>query len=186
MTEYIRTYTGIEFPVKNQQVHHICSEDIVHALPKICRFNGHVKRFYSVAQHSILINSISSSSIDFDEDISDACLLHDFAETYICDLPSPFKSCLEEYVELEERLHDLVYERYNCPRMKDDVSFYDKVCLHIEKKDLTRLPEGYSSPYAFVLHRKPRFATRHVPQFYVRYKLRKLLKNLCKRRGVEY
>ncbi|MFC4230551.1 hypothetical protein ACFOW1_01525 [Parasediminibacterium paludis] len=48
----IRTYTGLYMNVFDPTPEMICIEDIAHALSHQCRFSGHTKQFYSVAQHS--------------------------------------------------------------------------------------------------------------------------------------
>ena len=53
MSEYITTYTGKHFEPTNPNPELIRIEDIAHALSIICRGNGHVQYFYSVAQHSL-------------------------------------------------------------------------------------------------------------------------------------
>lgn len=86
---HIRTFTGKKFYFLDIKPDDICIEDIAHALSNICRYNGHCKNFYSVAEHSIRCCERGSDWL---------CkiwgLLHDAAEAYIGDLVSPFKGRL--------------------------------------------------------------------------------------------
>lgn len=53
MTSYIRTYTGVRFVPTEPEKEKIEIKDIAHALPMLCRGNGHVKTFWSVGEHCI-------------------------------------------------------------------------------------------------------------------------------------
>lgn len=50
---YITTYTGKHFDPIQPEPGLFDLTDISHALSLLCRGNGHMKHFYSVAQHSI-------------------------------------------------------------------------------------------------------------------------------------
>lgn len=85
---YIVTYTGKVFEFLNPKPEMVCIEDIAHALANTCRYTGHVKQFYSVAQHCVLI---ANADLPGDPLVR---LLHDSAEAYIGDLASPWKRLL--------------------------------------------------------------------------------------------
>lgn len=50
----VRTFSGIYVNVINPTVDMFTIDDIAHALSNQCRFNGHLPKFYSVAQHSVM------------------------------------------------------------------------------------------------------------------------------------
>uniref|UniRef100_A0A6M3KDF5 HD domain-containing protein n=1 Tax=viral metagenome TaxID=1070528 RepID=A0A6M3KDF5_9ZZZZ len=84
----IVTYTGKVFEFLNPKPEMVCIEDIAHALANMCRYTGHVKQFYSVAQHSVLM---ANADLPGDPLVR---LLHDSAEVYIGDMASPWKGLL--------------------------------------------------------------------------------------------
>ena len=73
--------------------------DIAHALSHVCRFNGHTHRFYSVAEHCILVASLLDDPKD-----KLAAMLHDASEAYLTDLTRPVKYRMEKYLDVEFHL----------------------------------------------------------------------------------
>ena len=111
MTNYITTYTGKHFVPTYPDPKLICIEDIAHALSLICRGNGHIKTFWSVGQHCINCAK-EARARGLSDRMSLACLLHDASECYMSDIPRPFKQELTAYREYEDRLLDMIYERF--------------------------------------------------------------------------
>ena len=91
--DWIQTFTGRAFYVLDPRPEDVDIEDIAHALSMQCRFAGHCREFYSVAQHSV-----TASWLVPPEDALWG-LLHDAAEAYVVDLPRPIKRAwqLESY-----------------------------------------------------------------------------------------
>lgn len=104
---YIETRSGIHFHFLDPKPEEINIADIGFALANQCRFNGHCHRFYSVAEHSVLVASLVP------EEYKLAALLHDASEAYLSDIPSPIKEYLPEYHELESRVQDRVFHRFD-------------------------------------------------------------------------
>ncbi len=90
MNAEIITYTGKIFDLLNPKPEMVCIEDIAHSLANQCRYTGHTKFFYTVAQHCVLM----ADNSDLPGDPLQK-LLHDAAETYISDLASPLKKLLQ-------------------------------------------------------------------------------------------
>ena len=111
MNNNITTFSGQSFNPVNPDPDTICIEDIAHALSLICRANGHVKIFWSVGQHCINCSK-EARARGLSDRLALACLLHDASECYLSDVPSPFKRELPAYKELEDRLLNMVYEKF--------------------------------------------------------------------------
>jgi 5'-deoxynucleotidase YfbR-like HD superfamily hydrolase len=130
---WIDTYTGLRFYFLKPTLKSICIEDIAHSLSLICRFGGHVNRFYSVAQHSVFVSEICPEEIAFE------CLMHDATEAYYGDMVSPLKALMPEYQKLEDKLHGIINKKFKLHL--DEVTWpYVKKCdiiaLLTEKRDL--------------------------------------------------
>jgi len=80
----IVTYTGKAFNIFKPDPKLICIEDIAHALSNICRYNGHTRNFYSVAEHCVRASYLTVGKPLIN-------LLHDSAEAYVGDMVSPHK-----------------------------------------------------------------------------------------------
>jgi hypothetical protein len=73
----------------------------------ICRFGGHCSRFYSVAEHSVLIARAAAPEHKL------WALLHDAPESYIGDKIRPLKPYLIGFSEVEKRIMRAICVRFN-------------------------------------------------------------------------
>ncbi|MBY6055354.1 hypothetical protein [Leisingera daeponensis] len=103
---WIQTATGRPFWPIDPRPEDICIEDVAHALSNLCRFTGHCKEFYSVAQHSVLVSHALPAPLKL------WGLLHDASEAYLIDVPRPIKPHLAGYEEAEARVMDAVVQAF--------------------------------------------------------------------------
>jgi hypothetical protein len=95
---------------------------------------GHVREFYSVAEHSVRV------SLACPPEHAAWGLLHDASEAYLVDLPRPLKRFSEMgrlYMEAEARVMKAVCERFGLSSEQPEiVGKLDTVLLMTEKRDL--------------------------------------------------
>lgn len=108
---YILTITGKHFDPVEPDENLIDINDIAHALSMLCRANGHFPIFYSVAQHSLACAK-EAIARGLSREIVLGCLLHDASEAYLSDVTRPVKKDLPYYLEVEERLQNLIWKRF--------------------------------------------------------------------------
>ncbi|MBR3515758.1 MAG: phosphohydrolase [Lachnospiraceae bacterium] len=108
---YITTISGKHFDPVEPEEALIDIKDIAHSLSLVCRGNGHVKHFYSVAQHSIAC-AREAQARGYSDTVVLACLLHDASEAYLSDVTRPVKKDLTYYLEVEDRLQHLIWRHF--------------------------------------------------------------------------
>lgn len=108
---YMTTYSGLHFTPVEPVTEDIRIEDIAHALSLLCRANGHIPTFFSVAQHCINC-ALEAEARGYSPRLQLACLLHDAGEAYVSDVTRPLKPYLPQYLEIEDRLLDAIWEKY--------------------------------------------------------------------------
>lgn len=84
----------------------ITIDDIVCSLSKICRYAGNTNEFYSVAQHCCHVSDACPDHMKLEG------LLHDAAETYIGDIPGPFKNMFPKIKQIEDKILNVIYKKY--------------------------------------------------------------------------
>jgi len=119
--EHIVTYKGEQFTPLDPDINQIHIEDIAHSLSLMCRANGHVDYFYSIAQHSINCAN-EAKARGHSARVQLVCLIHDASEAYISDITRPVKVYLPEYKEIEKRLQDVIYIRFLGEALSEDES----------------------------------------------------------------
>lgn len=128
---YISTFTGKHFDFINICAEDISIEDIAQGLSNECRFAGQIDSFYSVAQHSVYVSQIVPPEYALE------ALLHDAAEAYCKDLPSPLKALLPSYKAIESAVQKVITDKWNLPTALSDIVHYaDLTMLATERRDL--------------------------------------------------
>jgi len=137
---WIETNSGIRFFPFRQEENNFNIQDIAHSLSQQCRFNGHTKAFYSVAQHSVLMAKYFQHSHYKPGQILIA-LLHDAAEAYLGDIVKPIKDHMPVIQIAEYNLLNRIYSwagvhAFYTEDMRDAVKTVDVCLLHSEKQAL--------------------------------------------------
>jgi hypothetical protein len=128
---WIETFTGKEFHFLDPTHEQIDIRDIAHSLAYTCRYTGHSRKFYSVAEHSILVSYLAIDPL--------AGLLHDASEAYITDIASPIKPHLSNYKELEDMIMGRIASKFGFIYPLDpDIKDCDSTQLKTEAKHLLR------------------------------------------------
>ncbi len=144
----INAYSGLPLDPMNISAYHIQEEDIAHSLSLICRGGGHLRHFYSVAQHCLNCQA-EARARGLSRRVQLACLLHDASEAYIADLIRPVKVHLPAYQELERSIMAAVWRRFGLalsPHENGQWQQIDDCLLAWEMKRLLVGQEGRADP----------------------------------------
>lgn len=123
---YLETVTGKFINVANPLPEQIDIHDIAWGLSRMPRFAGQTitKQPYTVAQHSVLVaNLVRKLNLTINSDTIMMALLHDAAEAYIGDIPSPVKKhplIRDILKEFEYNLLSRIYARFDLPKITEE------------------------------------------------------------------
>lgn len=133
---WIQTYTRRRFDFIDLEPATINILDIAHSLATAPRFNGHLWRTYTVAEHSVRISYALEGAGR--RDIALEGLLHDAAETYTGDIVKPYKQLLgSPCKDIEDRISQAIAKRFHLqwpePEMVKDFDnrflYFEGACL---------------------------------------------------------
>jgi hypothetical protein len=129
-----QTFTGRAFWPLDPRPEDVDIHDIAHALSNVCRFGGHCKRFYSVAQHSVHVHDLV---IETRPDLGFQALFHDAAEAYIGDMIRPLKEDMHDFRKAEKKIIQAILSKFGMSDVGHDViRDADNSLLLAEKRDL--------------------------------------------------
>ncbi len=146
--DWSQTFTGRQFWTLDPRIEDIDVRDIAHALALQCRFAGHCRVHYSVAEHCVRVADLLMAQTG-EAGIALAGLLHDASEAYCVDVPRPLKPYLAGYKAIEREVEHTI-ERWAdlYPGALSDVIVKraDEVLLVMEARDLMSPPPA---PWSF-------------------------------------
>ena len=128
----MQTFTGKKFYFLDPQPADVDILDIAHSLSYQCRYNGHALRFYSVAEHSMLLASYTEHVLKLPLPQIMRALLHDAVEAYVSDVPSPFKKAVPAFPAIEAEVEKVVMEAFGLDPEKPDWlrEIDQRICLY--------------------------------------------------------
>lgn len=140
--DWMQTHSGLRFYPLDPRPEDIRIEDIAHALSHICRFNGHCARFYSVAEHSLMVaREVYKATAGHPQQalLTLTALNHDDSEAYLCDVPRPLKRLNEmtAYRDAERQTEIVLAQKFGLifplPLL---IKHIDERALMTERRDL--------------------------------------------------
>ena len=159
--DWMQTASARKFWPLDPHPEDIDISDIAHALSLICRFGGHCREFYSVAEHCVHVSLVAArlareAGADAEESraVALAGLLHDASEAYLGDMIRPLKHQPEmaAYRAAEVAVAQAIAERFGLPwPMHPEVKQADEVLLATEARDIM----GGESAGKWRLHAAP-------------------------------
>lgn len=130
-------HSGKDFDFEAPSVDAVDINDIIHALPNLCRFLGHTDFFYSVAQHCIIGTEEFLKEGRFDEAYE--FLMHDAEEVYVGDLPTTLKPLCPDYKRAASGVDRAIRQKFHLPLViTPSVKGMDRRMLATEKQQIVK------------------------------------------------
>ena len=136
---YLQTVSGRWVNPFDPDPDQLDAGDIARALANQCRFGGHCRSFYSVAQHSVIVSELVEQRGGDVEDAF-AALMHDATEAYLGDMPHPIKHRSPlgaAFKEAEGHLESVLAERFNIKPDVAEIKRVDRALLATERRALS-------------------------------------------------
>lgn len=134
---WMQTFTGRQFYPLDPRPEDISILDIAHALSMQCRYNGHVRNLYSVAEHCVLVSRLVAPENAL------WALLHDATEAYVGDMIPPLKLHMPEFQAVENKVMRAIAQKFGLAGdMPNEVHETDSRILLDERAALMGPPAG--------------------------------------------
>lgn len=149
---WIQTASGGKFHILDPRPEEIDIEDIAHSLGKLCRFTGHCRKLYSVAEHCVHCSYLVSPENAL------CALLHDASEAYLADMNRPLKHFTpagDSYRQVEKIVSDAIYKKFGLSLEEpEEIKAADNTMLYFEKDELM-WPLAWDQKWGSVSVEKP-------------------------------
>jgi uncharacterized protein len=133
---YLQTVSGRWVNPFDPDPSQLDAGDIARALANQCRFGGHSRVFYSVAQHSVIVAELVEQRGGDVEDVF-AALMHDATEAYLGDMPHPLKHRSPlgaAFKDAEDHLERALHERFGMKPDVPEIKRADRALLATERR----------------------------------------------------
>ncbi|MFN3349505.1 YfbR-like 5'-deoxynucleotidase [Pseudorhodoplanes sp.] len=130
-------------------------EDIAHGIARVPRWNGQTigAHIFSVAQHTLLVDTIARRQGPLDDKLRLAIMLHDAPEYVIGDMITPFKAVIgDSYKAVEQRLLAAIHLRFGLPpsltaAQEKTIKQADRAAAYLEATKLAGFAEDEAKKF---------------------------------------
>jgi hypothetical protein len=142
---WMQTLSGAKWDLITPDKDKVNWRDIAHSLGMLCRFNGHVRQFYSVAEHSCHVHDLVSDLND--PILSLTALIHDAHEAFVGDITTPLAMALGDFDgialdairEIKDKHDAILFEAAGLTGGAESVRSADQIKKMVKKADLIML-----------------------------------------------
>lgn len=141
-----RTYRGVKFSLTSPKTSMVDIEDIARGLAYKPHFSGFSPRFFSIAEHCLMVEDMMAHYSPMDYEARLMALLHDASEAYTGDVIKPLKNLLPNFVVMEKRIQNVIYLKYcimPTDQRKRDIKVFDNKTQDIEAGAFYGMREGW-------------------------------------------
>ena len=149
--EWMRTSTGGRFYPLDPRPEEIDILDIANGLALGCRYagQGRIDRFYSIAEHSVLLARYVYERYPSVPKVALVVALHDAAEGYLTDLPRAVKHAVgSPYSTMEDEIETMIWEKYGvaaeATNNKQFIKDLDRRIVPLEKNFIMSNPRPWA------------------------------------------
>lgn len=145
---WMQTFSGRKFYPLHPRPEDVELADIAHGLAHVCRYGGHPRTFYSVAEHCVHVCDVvgthalnAGHSFEVARAYAQEALLHDSSEAYIGDMIRPLKHQPEmlEFRKAEAKIEAAVFERFGIRSTEDSHEVIKAIDNRILVDEITQL-----------------------------------------------
>ena len=133
---WITTASSKHLDFINPHPDQITIEDIATGLSSVPRWGGQLKKWYSVAEHCILmLQAYKAITKTINSEVCRAILLHDATEAYMGDIPRPLKVLIPDYQSIEKKLDIIIKLKFGIStnlEIQKIVHTFDEIMLKNE------------------------------------------------------
>lgn len=130
-----RTFTRKKFNILNPTFEMIDIVDIAKGLAYKPHFSGFSPKFFSVAEHCLLVEKLVKNYRGEDNyKLRLHALLHDASEAYTGDMIKPIKNLLPNFVIIEKRIQRKIFKKYEIVPKENEatIKYFDNRVQDIE------------------------------------------------------
>lgn len=135
---FTQLWGGTPFDLEDFRRNSFCPDQAATSLSRIYRYNGNTRWLVTVAQHSCEMAYRASDSLAL------ACLLHDWPESIVSDIPKPVKMLCpgDGILKLTRRIEEWVFDLHRIPLSAiEGVSVLDREAIATELRDIAHKPQ---------------------------------------------